>query len=173
MSVQIGLVVAAARNGVIGRGNDLPWKLPGDLRQFKALTTGGVVICGRRTYDSIVRRLGRPLPGRFMVVVSSRLCMPCEGVIFVSSVEVAMEVGKSIATYAGQECVYVIGGRSVYEQALPLVDRVFLTEVQAEVEGDTVMPEGWLGGFRFQSACATAQGSGDQYSYSFLTYVRR
>jgi dihydrofolate reductase len=146
------LIVAAAENDVIGADGALPWHLPEDLKRFRRLTAGHAVVLGRLTHESIVARLGRPLPGRTSVVVSSR--EPGRGgsgagggtaeVAWAGSVADGMTAARAAET-AGQ--VFVLGGASVYEQALPEVDRVYLTRVHREVAGDTRMPAGWLDGF--------------------------
>jgi dihydrofolate reductase len=123
----IALVVAHSANRVIGRGGELPWHLPGDLRRFKELTTGGTVVMGRKTYESIPPRF-RPLPGRRNIVLS-RNGFSAPGV----------EVRRDLDGVPG-DC-FVIGGDSVYAQALPLADRVYVTEIEADVAGDAFFPE--------------------------------
>jgi dihydrofolate reductase len=125
----VSLVVAVARNGVIGRDNDLPWRLPDDLKHFKAITLGKPVVMGRKTFESI----GRPLPGRENRVVSRQAGFEVPGCRVFSSLEEAL---------AGPEAeVMVIGGGQIYASALPLAQRLYLTEVDAEVEGDAKFPE--------------------------------
>lgn len=132
----ISLVVAVARNGVIGRDADLPWRLPDDLRHFKAITLGKPVVMGRRTFESI----GRPLPGRENRVVSRRPGFELPGCRSFARLEDAL---------AGPEPeVMVIGGGQIYAAALPLAQRLYLTEVDAEVEGDTRFPELDAGAWR-------------------------
>ncbi len=128
---RITLVVAMARNRVIGRAGRLPWRLPADLRHFKAVTLGKPVIMGRRTWES----LGRPLPGRRNIVLSRTPGYQAPGAEVVSSLCKAL-----LATAEAPE-VMVIGGARVYERALPVADRIHLTEVDAEPEGDTRFPE--------------------------------
>jgi dihydrofolate reductase len=130
----IAIVVAHSRNRVIGRDGDLPWHLPADMRRFRDLTIGGTVVMGRRTWESIPERF-RPLPGRRNLVVSRNGCDAPE--VF-RTVEAAIEA-------AGEAC-FVIGGGEVYAQALPRADRVYATEVEADVEGDVVFPplDGWV-----------------------------
>jgi dihydrofolate reductase len=129
----IAIVVAHSRNRVIGRDGDLPWHLPADMRRFKELTSGGTVVMGRRTWDSIPERF-RPLPGRRNLVVSRN---GCEAPEVFRSVEAAIDA-------AGGRC-FVIGGGEVYAQALAHADRVYATEVDADVEGDVLFPplDGW------------------------------
>ncbi|MFB6137608.1 MAG: dihydrofolate reductase [Halobacteriaceae archaeon] len=144
MSVpEIVIVVAVAANGVIGRDGELPWHRPADLAHFKRLTTGHPVVMGRRTYESIVARLGHPLPDRVSVVLSHRdLDLP-EGAVQARSVEEAVAVAASAGerrTGIDASTVYVAGGASVYEQFLPLADRMERTELAAAHEGDTTFP---------------------------------
>jgi len=130
----ISLIVAASTNNVIGKDNRLLWHLPSDMKFFRELTTGGTVIMGRRTWESIPERF-RPLPGRRNLVLSRG--GEIEGAEVFTSLEAALE--------AADGDVFVIGGGATYEAALPLADRVYATEIDAEVEGDTRFPEltGW------------------------------
>jgi len=119
-------VVAIAQNGVIGRDGDMPWRLGSDLRRFKKLTMGGVLIMGRKTYDSI----GRPLPGRTTIVITRNENWSTDGVVRVGSPTAAI---AQVADRQG----FVVGGAEIYQQLLPLCRRVMLTRVLAEIEGDT------------------------------------
>lgn len=132
--MRIALVVAVAENGVIGRAGDLPWRLREDLRRFRRLTGGQVVIVGRRTQESIVRRLGGPLPGRRTIVLSRQAGYRQPGC------EVARTLDGALQLAGGEEEVYVIGGAEVYREALPRAHRIYLTRVHAAVEGDTFFP---------------------------------
>jgi len=124
------LVVAVARNGVIGRDNQLPWRLPDDLAYFRRVTMGHPVIMGRRTYQSI----GRPLAGRANIVVTRSRDFAAPGCLVVASPEEAWKA----AGKATEVCV--IGGTSLFRETLPIADRIHLTEVEAEVPGDTFFP---------------------------------
>ena len=119
------------RNRVIGRDNALPWKLPADLAYFKRVTMGHPVVMGRRTYESI----GKPLPGRLNIVVSRNRGFTAPGAVVVASLDEAWKAAGDAAE------VSVIGGTSIFEETLPIADRIHLTEVQAEVPGDTWFPE--------------------------------
>jgi dihydrofolate reductase len=125
MSV-LTLIVARARNGVIGRGNQLPWRLPEDLAHFKRTTMGRPIVMGRKTWESI----GRPLPGRRSVVVSRDPGYAAPGAEVVSSVAAAL------ALTAAEPEVFVIGGAQIYAAALPLATRILLTQIDADFEGD-------------------------------------
>lgn len=129
----ISLVVALARNGVIGREGGLPWRLPGDLRRFKALTLGKPVIMGRKTFQSI----GRPLPGRENIVVTRQAGWRSEGVRVAMSLMEAIDEAMRVADGVNADEICIIGGAEIYTEALPLARRIHLTEVEADVEGDT------------------------------------
>jgi dihydrofolate reductase len=129
--VTVALVVAYARNGVIGRDGGLPWHLPSDLRHFRELTTGGTVVMGRKTYESIPERF-RPLPDRRNIVLSRDDAFRADGVEVQSSLVAALDA-------CGRDC-FVIGGGATYAEALPLATRVYATEVDADVKGDTFFP---------------------------------
>jgi dihydrofolate reductase len=163
----VSLIVAAAENDVIGADGALPWHLPEDLKRFRRLTAGHAVVLGRLTHESIVARLGRPLPGRTSVVVSSRGPGPDHAeVAWAGSVADGVTAARA-AEPAGE--VFVLGGASVYEQALPEVDRVYLTRVHREVAGDTRMPAGWLDGFEL---VGREHWPGPDGGFSWLDYRR-
>ena len=125
------ILVAAAQNNAIGGNNDLLWRIPEDLKRFKALTMGKMCIMGRKTYESI----GKPLPGRRFVIISRDLTYKVAGCVVVSSLEQALALGKN------ETEVMIIGGGEIYRQALPFTDKVYLTRVMADFEGDTFFPE--------------------------------
>lgn len=136
MATPIALVVAAARNGVIGVDNRLPWHLPGDLRHFKAVTLGKPVVMGRKTFESI----GRPLPGRHNIVVTRDPAFAASGIEVAHGVEAALAAADAAARAAGVEEVMVIGGADIYRQTLPLAATIYLTRVELEVAGDATFP---------------------------------
>lgn len=122
----LSLIVAASRNGVIGKENKLPWRLPADLKRFKQLTGGHPVIMGRKTFESI----GKPLPGRTNIVVTRQKDFQACGVLVAHSLENALR-------YCEKEPeVFAIGGATIYEQALPLADKIYLTLIHQDFEGD-------------------------------------
>lgn len=128
----VALVVAAAENGVIGRDGALPWSLPADLKHFRALTTGHHVVMGRKTHASI----GRALPGRTNLVLTrhpEQVAADCRAVA-------TLDEALGVARAAGETICFVIGGAGVYAQALPLTQRIYLTEVHAVVDGDVRLP---------------------------------
>ena len=126
----ITLVVARAINGVIGKGGGLPWHISADLKRFKALTMGTVLVMGRKTFDS----LPKVLPGRRHIVITRDRTWRADGV------EVAHSVGEAL-TLAGEEPISVIGGADVFQLFLPLADRIELTEVLADFDGDTFLDD--------------------------------
>lgn len=152
----IALVAALSRNRVIGRDGGLPWHLPGDMAHFKRLTAGKTVVMGRKTYESLPERF-RPLPNRLNVVLT-RNGFEAPGA----------EIHHSLATALEREC-FVIGGGTIYAQALPLADRLYLTEVDAEIAGDTLFPavEDW----RVTEESRPIEENG--FRYRFRTYERR
>ena len=132
----LSLIVAMASNHVIGVENDLPWHIPADLQHFKSLTTGKPVIMGRKTFQSIVDRIGKPLPGRPNFVISSSFSYP--GVDVFPDLETAItEAGLEHPTSE----LMIIGGASIYEQAINLVDRMYLTIIHRDYKGDAKFPE--------------------------------
>jgi dihydrofolate reductase len=171
----ISLIVAASENDVIGRDGALPWRLPKDARRFRSLTTGHVVVMGRITYDSIVAALGRPLPDRASIVVTRAAGPqpPASGdnVCWAGSLESALDLARRIATSAGDTELFVVGGVSIYQDTLPLADRVYLTRVHHVVEGDRSMPSGWLDGFDLVRSEEVTDPK-THLSYSFLDYER-
>lgn len=134
---RIALIAAMAENRCIGIDNKLPWYLPEDLKYFKAVTTGKPVIMGRSTFDSI----GRPLPNRTNIVVTRNTAFAAAGVKVAYSLEEALEIARSVAFIDGSEEVIVMGGAQIYAQALPMADRLYLTEVHKPVAGDAFFPE--------------------------------
>lgn len=125
---RISLVVACAQNGVIGRDNALPWHLPDDLKRFKEITLGKPIVMGRKTYESI----GRPLPGRENRVISRQTHLHLEGCRVFSDLASALK--------GGEDEIMVIGGEQIFAAALPFAERLYVTEVQAEIEGDARFP---------------------------------
>ena len=161
-------MVAVASNGVIGRDNALPWRLPEDLRYFKRTTLGKPVIMGRKTFESI----GRPLPGRPNIVVSRSIDWTATGVTVVDSLASALASGQALAASSGAEELMVIGGAQIYASALPLASRLYVTEVHAMVDGDTwfppLDPADWQEIAREEHP-ATAD---NPYPYAFVVYER-
>jgi len=169
--VQISLIVAVAENGVIGRDGKLPWYLADDLKRFKKLTMGHTIIMGRRTWESI----GRPLPGRRMVVVSRQPDYRVDS----PDVEVAASLDDALERAAtnGDVEAYVIGGAELYKSALPVADRLYVTLVKAEIEGDTYFPVKSFDDFDWNSWVIVEQephdaDSKNDYPYVYVTLQR-
>jgi dihydrofolate reductase len=127
--VQISIVVAAATNHVIGGNNELLWSLPNDMRFFKNITWGMPIIMGRKTYESI----GKPLPGRLNIVLSTSLSSDNEALKIAPNLNEAIAIAKNVAAV---KQVFIIGGANVYEQALPICNKIYLTRVHANLVGD-------------------------------------
>jgi dihydrofolate reductase len=128
--MSLSLIVARASNGVIGKDNQLPWHLPADLKYFKAVTMGKPIVMGRKTFQSI----GRPLPGRQNIVVTRNPDFDSNGITVVHSVEAAIAAANQVAE------IMLIGGTELYKLSLPLVDRIYLTEIHQDFDGDAHFP---------------------------------
>lgn len=135
-AARIALIAAMADNRVIGANGGLPWRIPADLKHFKALTIGKPVVMGRRTFDSI----GRPLPGRPNIVVSRNGNALPDGVDSADDIEKAVAIARRRAVEYGADEIMVIGGETLYRALLPLADRIYLTEIHEAVAGDTFFP---------------------------------
>ncbi len=160
---RIALIAAMARNGVIGRDNQLPWRQSADLQRFKRLTLGKAVVMGRKTWQS----LGRPLPDRLNIVITRDSDYRTEGGMVTHSVRAAL------AAAGDSEEIMVIGGAEIFRQTLALAERLYLTEIEADIEGDTHFPEidatDWVEVER-QAGRADAR---NEYDYQFVVLERR
>ena len=167
--MKISMIAAVAENGVVGRDNQLPWRLPEDLRYFKSRTMGKAILMGRKTYDSI----GRPLPGRTNIVVSRQPGLVIAGAHVVANLNAGMNLATRLQAANESEELMVIGGAEIYAMCLPQAQRLYLTEVAAVVAGDAFFPHWdrsqWQECFRERHP-----GSGDNpYTYSFVIYQRQ
>ena len=162
-ATRLSLIAALAKNHVIGIENRLPWNLPEDLAHFKALTVGHPIVMGRKTFES----LGRPLPGRRNIVITRNPLYPAGGC------EIAVSIPAAIDLCAGDEEIFFIGGAELYKQVLPLVDRMYLTEVQIEAQGDAWFPEFDPSAFREISRETHTGEKGDRLGFDFVVYERR
>lgn len=154
---------------MIGRNNALPWHLSEDLRYFKQVTMGKPIVMGRKTYESI----GRPLPGRTNIVISRDPGYLAEGVKSVTSLAAALELAEQVALIDGARELMVIGGAQIYAEALPIADRLYLTEVHAEVEGDAYLPAiEWSQWQEVRRQGFAAEGA-NPYDYSFVVFEKR
>ena len=157
----ITLVVARATNGVIGRNGTLPWRIPADLKRFKALTMGSAMIMGRRTFES----LPRVLPGRRHIVLTRDKTWSANGAEIAHSIEEALAL-------AGDEPVSVIGGAEIFELFLPYADRFELTEVLGDIEGDTAMADPRSGDDWRELAREEHDAEGDTPAFNFISLER-
>jgi len=157
------LIVAMARNRVIGRGNAMPWHLPSELQRFKRITLGHHIVMGRRTFESI----GRLLPGRTSVIVTRNPTYAIDGAVVVHSLD------DALAACAGDDEPFVIGGAQLFAEALPLARRIHLTTIDAEVEGDVLMPPFDRSDFRVACRERVEVGPGQALAYDFERLDRR
>ena len=154
----IGLIVARSKNNVIGKDGKIPWKIKGEQRRFRELTTGNVVIMGRRSYEEI----GKPLPNRITIVVSNTVSFEEEGCITAKSLEEALML-------AGNKDVYISGGVRLYEQALSIVDKMYVTEIDYDIDGDTFFPS-------FDEELFDKEINEEvvgEIPYKYVTYIRK
>jgi dihydrofolate reductase len=167
-SLRIAFVVAAAETGVIGRGGRLPWRIPSDLKAFRRLTFGKPVIMGRKTYQSI----GKPLDQRDNIVVTRDRAFRPEGIIVAPSLEAALDQARALAAAKSIGEIMVIGGAELYRQALPLADRIYLTRVHAEPDGDALFPPLSPAEWREVSREPLPRDAADEYACTFIILER-
>jgi dihydrofolate reductase len=136
LTARIALIAAVGTNGVIGAGNEIPWRLPSDFAFFKRTTMGKPVVMGRKTFESI----GKPLPGRINIVVTRQQGYQPEGVLVINELGAALDHARALAAADGVEEVFVAGGGEIYRAAMPSADRLYITHVEAAPEGDTSFP---------------------------------
>jgi dihydrofolate reductase len=161
--MKLHLIYARARNGVIGKDNQMPWHLPEDLAHFKRVTLGQPVIMGRKTWDSLPVRF-RPLPGRLNIVVTRQSDWQAEGALKASSIKEAMRLCGDVAD------AWIMGGAEIYRQAEPLASTAVVTEIDAEFEGDAFAPEL---GERWQEVKRESHVTASGLSFSFVTYQHK
>nr|AIA13661.1 Dihydrofolate reductase [uncultured bacterium] len=160
----INILLAASENHVIGKDNKIPWHLPADLRYFKKLTTDNVVIMGRKTFDSI----GKPLPNRVNIVITRQQSFTADGAIVAHSVAEALKAAKE---YADKE-TFIIGGEEICKQALPFVDRIYLTRIHAYLDGDAYFPAPDLHEWMLVSSEQHEPDEKNKFAYDFEIYRR-
>lgn len=158
----LSLIVAASENHVIGINNTLPWHLSEDLKRFKKLTMGSPIIMGRKTFESI----GRALPGRDNIVITKNNAFNFEGIIKVNSIDEAIHKVKN------SEEVFFIGGATIYEQIIDLVDRIYLTKVYSTIDGDTFFPNHWENHFKIVYQSERLNDEKSDLDYQFIDYRR-
>jgi dihydrofolate reductase len=169
VNAAIALIAAVAQNGVIGSGGEIPWRLPSDFAFFKRITLGKPVIMGRKTFESI----GRPLPGRTNLVVTTRPGYQPEGVEVVPSLEAALDRAAEIATRDGAEELMVIGGGEVYRAVIGRADRLYITHVAVSPEGDARFPEIDPAVWQVDRTLDIARTDKDSAAFAVKVYTRR
>ena len=160
--MKLSIIVAMAANGVIGRGNQLPWHLPADLKHFKQLTTGKPILMGRKTWESI----GRPLPERTNIVITRDTDYTAAGCVVVHSLEAALRAAEH------NDEVMVIGGSELYRQVLPEVSTIYLTRVHADIDGDAFFPKLDESEWREAERTDCEPDKKNAHAYSFITLQR-
>ncbi|MFT7588922.1 MAG: dihydrofolate reductase [Limisphaerales bacterium] len=161
--MEISLIVAASKNRIIGAGNDIPWHLPDDLKFFKKTTSGHPIIMGRKTWESI----GRPLPKRINIIVTRSKNYEAEGALVCSSISAALQAAKA----TGTDEAFIIGGGQIYSHSIKYASRVYLTHVDANIQGDvyfSALEEDW----ELVSIEAHAIDEKHKYNFEFRVYTR-
>jgi dihydrofolate reductase len=158
----LSMIVAMANNNIIGRNNDMPWHLPADLAYFKKITLGKPIIMGRKTFESI----GRPLPGRRNIVISRDDHYQAAGIDVVNSVE------QALALVDGSDEIMVIGGGAIYSHCLAKAERLYVTHIDANIEGDTQFPDFYDGTWLMVNSERRLSDEKNIYSLDFCVYQR-
>jgi dihydrofolate reductase len=166
--IPIILVVAVAENGVIGRDNQLPWRIRSDLKFFKRVTMNKPVVMGRKTYGSI----GKPLPGRTNIVVTRQADFTAPGIVVAPGLDRALTVARGDALRRGADAIAVIGGTDIFQQTMPLADRLILTLVHAKPPGDTYFPAVDPAVWREAERLPQPRGPDDEYGFTIVNYER-
>jgi dihydrofolate reductase len=168
MTMIVSLIAARSRNGVIGKNNGLPWHLPDDMKYFMQTTKEHYVIMGRKNYESIPEKF-RPLPNRTNVVVSRQKDFSAPHCILVHSIE----QGIDLARKAGEEEVFIIGGAEIYKMGMPLTQRAYLTEILADINGDTFFPEFNIAEWKEVSRRHHSVDERHAQAFDFVLYERK
>jgi dihydrofolate reductase len=167
-AIPIVLVVAVAENGVIGRDNQLPWRIKSDLKFFKSVTMGKPVVMGRKTYMSI----GKPLPGRTNIVITRQGDFSAAGIVVAPGIEQALAAARGDALRRSADAIAVIGGTDIFRQTMPLADRLILTLVHAKPPGDTYFPAVDPAVWREAERLPQPKGPDDDYGFTIVNYER-
>jgi dihydrofolate reductase len=167
-AIPIILVVAVAENGVIGRDNQLPWRIRSDLKFFKSVTLNKPVVMGRKTYRSI----GKPLPGRTNIVITRQQDFAAPGILVAPGIDQALSAARGDALRRGADAIAVIGGTEIFAQTLPLADRLILTLVHANPPGDTYFPPVDPAVWREAERLPQPKGPDDEYGFTIVNYER-
>jgi dihydrofolate reductase len=166
--IPVVLLAAVADNGVIGRDNGLPWRLSSDLKRFKALTLGKPVVMGRKTFLSI----GKPLPGRTNIVVTRDAAFSAPGAVVAATLESALAVARGDALRRGADAIAIVGGTEIFQQTMPLADRLEITHVHARPDGDALLPPIDPTVWQEMARADCRAGPQDDADVTFVTYVR-
>ena len=159
------IIVAKSENNVIGKDNDLVWKMPADLKHFRSTTTGHFIVMGRKTLEATEK----PLPGRTSIVITRQKDFRAEGCLVVHSLEEAYELGRKYR----QEEVFILGGGEIYKQAMESADKIYLTEIRETFEGDTYFPEVDPEVWEETSRVEHKADEKNPHDYAFVEYERR
>lgn len=160
----VSIIFAASENNIIGRHNQLPWHLPADLKYFKRVTLGHPIIMGRKTFESV----GKALPGRPNIVITRQGDYKREAVTVVPTLAAALDKARDF----GQEEVFITGGSEIFRLAMPLTQRIYLTRVHAQVDGDAYAPEMAAGEWKLISSEPHPADEKHQYAYTFEVWER-
>jgi len=163
------IIAVVAENGVIGRGGTMPWRLKSDMQRFRALTMGKPVVMGRKTYLSLWLK---PLPGRTNIVVTRDGGFTAPGVLVTTSLEAALQAARGDALRRGTDAIMLIGGAEIYAQAMPLADRLEITQVHMHPEGDSFFPAIDPAVWREVAREAHPAGANDDAPYDFVSYLK-
>jgi len=163
----VSLIAAHAQNYVIGKNNDLPWHLPDDMKYFMQTTKGHHCIMGRKNYDSIPEKF-KPLPNRVNIVVTRQKDFWAPGCVVVNSIEHALDIARS----NGEQEVFIIGGADIYKLGLAFADKLYLTEIQSTITGDTHFPEFNKNDWKETSRTHHAADERHAYAFDFVVYEK-
>ncbi len=166
------LIVAAGSNGAIGGDNKMLWHMPADMRYFKEMTTNNTVIMGRKSYEAI----GKPLPNRVNIVISKNEKYKLNGCYTVTSIEEALNLAQKLYgnnSKTTEQQIFVIGGAQIYKLAIPIVDKLYVTEIKGEFEGDAFFDNVDLNIWREASRDSHKKDEKNKYDYNFVVYERK
>jgi len=162
--MNISIIVAITENNIIGRGNEMPWHLPADLKYFREKTTGHYIVMGRKTFESIGG--GRPLPNRVSIIITTQKDYKAEGCLVAHSLE------QAIALANGQDELFIIGGKQIYEQALPFANKLYITRIHETIDGDTSFPYYDDSQWEMISSQQRDADEKNEYQLSFLVFQK-
>ena len=163
----ISLIAAIGKNNELGKNNTLVWSMPTDLKYFREKTSGHPVIMGRKTFESIVARIGKPLPGRRNIIITRNTDYKPSGTEIVHSLKDAVSLVKA------ESEAFIIGGAEIYKDAIPFADRIYLTQVETEIEGDAYFPDVTIDKWDLKRAVSNKKDAKNEHDYTFLIYERK